>query len=343
MQPASGRPLKARAEENGLLFGTAADRGALSGDPDYADRVVAECAMVTPENSMKWERIRPEPDRFDFGNADWLVDFAEARGLLVHGHTLVWDKQMPAWFDQVDDGKTAERVMIGHIETVAGRYAGRLRSWDVVNEAINPDDGRGDGLRATHWLRLLGPDYVDLAFRVASEVDPGAIRVWNDFGIEFDDDWSAPRREALLDQLTALVARGTPIDALGIQSHLSADPGHDFGPFDRFLSEVADLGLDVMITELDMRDAHLPADEAVRDGMVAETYKNYLDVVLAWPNVRSVAVWGLSDRHSWLSEFEPRDDGLPVRPLPLDRQLARKPAWSAISCALSNRKLRGDQ
>lgn len=332
---ANDRPIRAQAEKRGLLFGAAANRPALEQDGRYAEALAAECSMITPENSMKWERLRPAPDRFDFENADWLMAFAGEHGLQVHGHTLVWDKQLPDWFETHVEANNAEAVLIDHIETVAGHYAGRLRSWDVVNEAIDPDAGRGDGLRLSPWLEHLGPDYIDLAFHTAAEADPEALLVYNDFGVEYEGDWFEPRRDSMLDLLTGMVARGVPIDAVGIQAHLSGDKPTDFGRFARFLSDVAELGLDLMITELDVRDHKLPADVGERDCRVAAVYQAFLDVVLDQPRLRSIAVWGLSDRFSWLSAYEPRDDGLPVRPLPLDQDMQRKPAWTAISRALA--------
>lgn len=333
--PSSAKPLQEQAAARGLLFGCAADRSILERDQRYARTFLLECGMVTPENSMKWERLRPSPDSFDFENADWLVAFAEANGLLIHGHNLVWHFQNPAWLDTHLTDDNAEAVLTDHIATVAGRYAGRVRSWDVVNEAINPDDGRGDGLQYSPWLDHLGPGYIDLAFHLAAEADPKALLVYNDFGVEHENRWQENRRRSLLDLLTGMVARGVPIHALGIQSHLWGDRRPDFGRFERFLSDVTDLGLDLMITELDVRDHKLPAGVRERDCTVAATYQAYLDVVLAQKRLRSIAIWGLNDPQSWLNEFEPRDDGQPVRPLPFDQDMNRKPAWNAISNALS--------
>jgi endo-1,4-beta-xylanase len=337
VEAASDQPIKVQAEQHGLLFGTAAHRAVLTENPRYAAMVIAECSMITPEDSMKWERIRPEPDGFDFENADWLVNFADQNGLLVHGHTLAWHLQMPPWFDEVANRRNAEKLLTGHIETLVGRYAGGVRSWDVVNEAIAPEDDRGDGLANTPWVRFLGPGYIDLAFRTAAAADPDAILVLNDYGVEYPDDYSELRRSHLLDLLTGLVASGTPVHALGVQSHLFADRAPDFERFERFLADVAALGLDIMITELDARDHGLPADETARDCLVAETYRAFLDVVMATPSLRSLAVWGLSDRYSWLNYMESRDDGESMRPLPLDSNLQRKPAWNAISRAIADR------
>ena len=329
-------PLKDQAAHIKKLFGTAADQDVLDPPSDYSAALLNECAMVTPENSMKWERLRPTPTTYDFSKADWLVDYADANGLEVHGHTLVWHLQLPKWFDEHVHRDNAERELIAHVETVAGRYAGRLRSWDVVNEAINPEDGRHDGLRLTPWLRFLGTDYIDQAFRIAEATDPSAQLVYNDFGLEYDDDVCEARRRHVLDLLTGLVAGGTPIHALGIQAHLDADYPRSFTRLDRFLSDVADLGIDVMITELDVADQTLPQDIEMRDCLVADTYRAFLETVAAHDHVVSIAVWGLSDRYSWLNEFTPRADGHPNRPLPLDDQLNRKAAWYAISDTLAS-------
>ena len=230
----SERPLKEQAAKRGLLFGAAVDRVTLEPDPRYAETVIAECSLVTPENSMKWKSIRPTPDDFDFGDADWLVAFARDNGLQVHGHTLAWHNQLPDWFDATVDAGNAERFLVDHIETVVGRYAGRVRSWDVVNEAIESQSGRDDGLRVTPWLERLGPGYIDLAFHVAAAADPDAVLVYNDFGLEYEGYWSEDRRNHLIDLLTGMVDRGVPVHALGVQSHLSSDKRLDIDRFTRF-------------------------------------------------------------------------------------------------------------
>ncbi len=328
--------LKDQAKQLGKMFGSAADRNILSQDSNYRKLLIEECSMITPENSMKWERIRPDYDRFFFDDADWLVDLAASHQMLVHGHNFVWHKQLPAWFDDKVTTGNMEKILVEHIETVAGRYAGRMHSWDVVNEVIAVEHGRPDGLRLTPWLEHLGPDHIELAFRTAAAADPHARLVYNEIGLEFNDDLSASKRSYVLDLLSGLLAKGTPVQALGIQAHLAADLPLDFKSLDRFLSDVAKLGLDVMITELDVSDQALPKDVGVRDRMVAETYRAFLDVVAAHEHVISITVWGLSDRYSWLTEFAPRDDGTPNRPLLLDGDLNRKLAWHAASEALTS-------
>ena len=328
-------PLKEQAGNRGLLFGSAADRNVLEADPFYGKVLAAECSMVTPENSMKWERLRPSPEGFDFENADWLMTFADRHGLAVHGHTLVWHLQNPPWLEDHLSKDNAEAVLVDHIREVAGRYAGRVRAWDVVNEAIDPEAGRGDGLAPSPWLDHLGPDYIELAYRAAAEADPKAMLVYNDYGIEYEGAWYQDRRDHILDMLTGLVMKDVPIHALGIQSHLAGHKPPDFARFARFVSDVSDLGLDLMITELDVSDDQLPANVEARDCRVAAVYQSYLDMMLEQPRLISLAAWGLSDRYSWLNEFRPRKDDQPVRPLPFDADLRRKPAWQAMAKALS--------
>jgi endo-1,4-beta-xylanase len=216
-------------------------------------------------------------------------------------------------------------------------YAGKIHSWDVVNEAINLGDNRSDGLRTTPWLKLLGTDYIDLAFRLAAESDPQTLLVYNDFGLDYDTPQDEAKRIAVLKLLEGLKSKGTPIHALGIQAHLL--PGKNkFNQekLRRFLRDVASLGLKIMITEMDVADKELPVDIKIRDRIIAGVYEDYLSAALDEKAVIAVITWGLSDRNSWLSEFQPRDDHAPVRPLPLDAQMQRKLVWNAIARAFDH-------
>jgi len=211
----------------------------------------------------------------------------------------------------------------------------------VVNEAIEPQDGRSDNLRKTPWLELLGADYIKLAFQVAAEADPNALLVYNDYGLEYDTAEHDAKRSAVLKLLERLKTQGAPIHAFGMQSHLQ---GHEtrLNPekLRRFLADIASLGLKILVTELDVVDSGLPADVATRDRIVASVYEDYLNVVLDEPAVFAVLTWGLSDRYTWLSQFNPRSDGLPVRPLLLDDQLNRKLTWNAMVRAFDNARNR---
>jgi endo-1,4-beta-xylanase len=229
-----------------------------------------------------------------------------------------------------------------HVTETCRHFAGRMQSWDVVNEAILIGSGRPDQLRPHVFLDKIGPDYIDIAFRAARAADPEARLVYNDFGIEFSAADQLEKRKVLLGLLDGMKKRGTPIDAVGLQSHLSiADMAKfDDTGFSRFLDDLAARGLEVMLTELDCIDKGAPSDIAARDAAVAAAYKHYLDVALANRAVTVVINWGLSDRSSWVvSGNDPlakRDDGQRPRPLPFDTDLNPKPAYFAVADAMKS-------
>lgn len=327
------RSLGARAAAKGILYGAAVRRSNLFEDTAFAARFVQECGMLVPERAMKWQALRPSLDKFDFEGADQLVDFATQHDLKLRGHTLVWHHSLPDWFAEQVTRQNAEQVLVNHIQTVAGHYAGKMQSWDVVNEAIQPKEEKPDGFRNSPWLQLLGQDYVELAFRVAAEADPDAMLLYNDYSLDYDTAEDETKRNAVLRLLERLKSREVPVHALGLQAHLDGQDSRQFNPaqMQRFLREVADLGLKIFVTELDVEDQRLPANIEQRDRIVAAAYEDYLTAVLAEPAVIAVLTWGLSDRYSWLSDYKPRDDGMPVRPLPLDADLQPKLAWNAIA------------
>jgi endo-1,4-beta-xylanase len=324
-----------RAAAKGLLYGGASDRALLSSNPMLAKSFAKECSILVSEDDLKWQPLRPTPNTFDFSKGDWLLQFARRHEMQFRGHVLVWHQRMPTWFKEVVNRQNAEKFLLDHIATVAGRYAGKLHSWDVVNEAVRPGDGRADGLRTnTPWLELLGPDYIELAFRGAAAADPKALLVYNDTNLEYDTPDDEARRKFVLQLLEKLKSRGTPVQALGIQGHLRGDETR-FNPhkLSKFLSDVASMGLKILVTEMDVEDYKLPQDILVRDRKVANAYYDFLSVVLDEPAVEAIVTWGLSDRYTWLADYRPRSDKAPVRPLPLDEQMKRKAAWNAIASA----------
>lgn len=327
---------RALAARRGLLWGAAVEPQIMDGDPAFAALVRRQCAVLTPENAMKWNALRPGPDQFDFAAADRVVALARAQQARVHGHCLVWHEAMPDWLLGDLNAKTGQALLSRHIRAVVGRYAGRVRSWDVVNEAVERNDRRPDGLRASPWLKALGPDYIDEAFHLAHQADRSAKLAFADYGLEYDNvSWMVEKRGTMLQVLSGLLARGVPVHALAIQGHLDASRPMGFGEgLRRFLRQVADLGLEIYITELDVNDQMLAGDVAHRDAVVAANYRAFLDVALREPAVRMVNTWGLSDRHTSRSAMFPRADGAQVRPLPFDQDLQPTPADFAIVSAL---------
>ncbi len=329
--------LQQRARAKGLIYGAFPQANDLefASDLAFQAQFVRECTMMTV--GCYWVVSRPGVSTFDFTAIDYFTKFSQQHKLRLRAHPLVWHEALPQWVNETVNSTNAERVLTEHIQTLLQRYAGKMHSWDVVNEAIDVGNGRtrADGLRDTLWLKYLGQDYINLAFRLAAKSDPHTKLVYNDYGVEYDTPEAGAKREAILNLLQRLKAQGTPIYALGIQSHLVANKYRfDSAKFRDFLSSVAKLGLKIMITELDVIDKHSPLDLAVRDRLVASMYEDYLNTALAEPAVISVTTWGLSDRYSWLTTSSPRDDKAPVRPLPLDLNFQPKLAWNALARSL---------
>jgi endo-1,4-beta-xylanase len=329
--------LNALAAQKGLFFGSAVDDPHLHDDPALLERLQLDCGMLVSEYSFKWDSLQPEPGQFDFAPADALMDFAAKNDMRVRGHTLIWHEGNPVWLDSALTPQDALSLLNGYISTVCGHFRGKLAHWDVVNEPLSPEDGQPFGLRATPWLRALGPGYIDLAFRAGAKADPTALRMINEYGLDYAIDWQETRRTALLKLLEALLTRGVPIQGVGLQAHLdAAEKRLDQRVLSRFVADIAAMGLKIVVTELDVRDDGLPADIGVRDRAVADHARAWLDAVLPNPAVLGLLTWGLSDRRSWLNDKFPRKDHLAQRPLPLDAELRPTALWYAIAGALDS-------
>ena len=328
--------LGALAAARGILFGLMVTREHVEASPKLVDIVASQSRIIVPGNELKWSRVQPGRDKFDFANADFLMEFAANHKLRTRGHTLLWHEALPDWVDGSLHAPQMTALLWNHIHTVAGRYSGRMHSWDVVNEAIEPGRGGPNGMRVTPFLQSLGPAYVELAFRMAAEADPKALLTLNDYNLEMDTPFQAQRRAAMLDLLNRLVQRGVPIHALGIQGHLMPNDAL-FSPdvFAGFLRSVASLGLQIFITELDLIDRLLPADIATRDRQSAAMLRDYMTVALAEPAVRLVTTWGIGDANTWVNDnplFQ-RKDGLPARPDLYDAEFRPKPMYDALADA----------
>lgn len=334
---AAGASLRERASRKGLIYGAASGCNFMTKDKEFASHFAQECGILVPEGELKWNVLRPTHDRFSFAPGDCLAEFAKKNNMLFRGHTLVWHNALPTWFQQTVNSQNAEQILRDHIKSVVGHYAGKMHSWDVVNEAIAPWERLPDGMRNSPWLRLLGTRYIDIAFRAAAEADPKAMLVYNQNHLEYDSKGNEECRMATLNLLKRLKSAGTPVHALGIQAHLNSAEGR-FDPkvFRAFLQEVTSLGLKIMITELDVTDQNLPYDIDIRDRIVAEKYEEFMSAALEEPKVIAVLTWGLSDKYTWLTNYKPRKDKAAVRSLPLDENFHRKLSWNAIARAFDN-------
>jgi endo-1,4-beta-xylanase len=341
-----GGSLKAHAAARGLLTGCAVNANLFREDEGFRKLLAEQYNIVVPENCLKWNMLRPTAETYNFADADSLVAFAEAHGIKVRGHNFVWHEALPGWFAATVNKDNAQKFLVDHIHTVGGRYKGKMHSWDVVNEAIWIPDGRPDGLRSSSpWFQMLGPGYIDLAFRTAREADPTALLTYNDYSIEFDSNDEGKKRAAVLALLRRMKANKVPLDALGIQSHLHAINKDGFSRGVRDLIDGAKaLGLQVFITELDVNDdAVSAADVAERDKIVAEVYRSYLGTALDGPEVKAVLTWGASDKNTWLNngtKFRKQHPERLQRPLPFDPDYAPAPAFFAMRDTFDKAKRR---
>jgi endo-1,4-beta-xylanase len=266
------------AAQKGVSYGCATTTQHLLRDAAFNAAFAKQCGVLVPETEMKMSTIAVAPQVYNFAPVDWLTVYAQRHGMSMRGHTLVWWKKVPAWLP----AHQARAFMQDYIRTVVGRYP-QIRSWDVVNEAVTRPDN--------FWSRAVGADYIDLAFRTARQANPSAELVYNDYGLETD----RRKQEQVLGLLRGLQQRGVPVDALGVQGHLTAGRTN-FRQFVGFCQQVQGLGLAVLVTELEVRGANKQA--------VAETYTAFTAAALSC-GVRTLVTWGRSDTSAWLTTQEP--------------------------------------
>jgi endo-1,4-beta-xylanase len=357
--PARSNPLSlnALAARSGRRFGSAvawgppgADRGSFA-NPAYAAILERECRLLVPENELKWQWSRRTPD-FDFRQMDAIVDYATRHGFHLRGHTLFWlpQKWYPRWLVDYDFGaqpaKAAEKLLSDHVRTVCRRYGTKIYSYDVVNEAVQPETG---AIRDTVVTRALGPEAtLDLMYHTARAEAPHAQLVYNDYMSWERGTEDETHMAGVLKLLEGFRRRGTPVDALGVQSHIrllkdlpvAAIVRESQGPWRRFLDAVVGMGYKLLITEFDVNDRMAPDAIGVRDRMVADYGKAYLDLMLDYPQLGDVLCWGMVDRYSWLTGFDPRADRSIKRGTPYDQNFRVKPLREAIAGAFAGARSR---
>ena len=322
---------------NGFLFGSAAS-AAIDSDPLYRDLYVTQTRLITTDVALKIGAIAPQPGPKHFESADRLLAFCNQHRIAMRGHCLVWNEWNPDW---VKNMTKAERQAYfdSYIEEVVARYIGKLQSWDVVNEPFWPGHNAPGGFRIGPWYDAFGPDYIRRAFQRAAQVDPHTKLVLNEAQTERDDALGLAVRAGLLKLVADLKQSGVKRDAVGLQGHLQPQYPHDPGRFNEFLHKLADLGVDIYITEFDVCDDAFPDDIAARDAAVARTAQQFLEPTLRHPAVKALVAWELADNHSFYRSMakskNPLSTRLP-RPLPYDDQYKPKPLWAAIASALGN-------
>ncbi|SFD68959.1 endo-1,4-beta-xylanase [Thermophagus xiamenensis] len=311
--------LRKAADKKGLNFGFAVHTSFfnMSADDPYVKILKENANTLVAENIMKPVYIQPERGVFHFELADQLINFAEANDMKVRGHCLVWHQQIPYWMnDTTLSRQELLQIMKDHITTVVSRYKGRIKEWDVVNEAIDVEEE--DNFRKSVWYRVIGPDYIDSAFVYAHRSDPDAILYYNDYDAEGMNEKS----DAVYELASKLVKNNIPIHAIGLQSHFTVDQ-IDLDEIKQNIKRIGDLGLMANITELDIG---IPSNDFGPQALEkqAHYYGALMQMILESENSNSFIVWGEHDGLSWIPGFT---EGKKVAPLIFDSALNPKPAY----------------
>lgn len=336
--PSKYRTLRELGRAKGVSIGAATSAAQLYEDRSFADVLLSECDRIVPEWEMKWSAIYSVQGRVDLGGMDKICSFAKEKGLRVRGHPLIWHARLPVHIQAEIDAGRAKVLLKNHVSFVMSRYQDVIDSWDVVNEAILPSDGNSNGFRSSPWFSALGPSYIHNAFELAREFAPNARLVYNDYNVEYD----GVKADAVLSLLKSLTSARIPIDAVGLQSHLWATRRRiEREKFIRFCGSIRDLGLEILVTELDVRENQFEYSTEHRDRVVSKVVEEYLKALLSVAVPKELCFWGLSDRYSWLSkpQYNPENPrGYVNRGLILDEKLARKEVWATVFSLLDKIK-----
>src|SRR4051794_2480467 len=304
-----------------LPVGAAVSTVGLNGDAAYRSAFLSRFGSMTPENEMKMDAVQPQRGSFNFAAGDQLVAFAAQNGKQLRGHTLVWGSALPGWLTSrswTRDELLA--ILRDHVQTVVAHFRGRVKEWDVVNEAWNWDGT----WRQNFWYQGIGPEYVEDAFRWAHEADPDAKLFYNDYSAERVNTKS----DDIYSMLADFKSRGVPVDGIGFQAHAWKDWVATATSLRSNLQRFAALGLEIEFTEMDLKSSELTgATLDDRRRQAAEIYRRYASACQDVPACNRLTVWGVGDAASWLGPAE--------EPVLLDGAYGVKPAWSAVADELA--------
>jgi endo-1,4-beta-xylanase len=311
--------------------------------------ILKEFNSITAENIMKSMFIHPEKDKFDFNMTDKFVKYGEKNNLFIHGHTLIWHSQLAPWITQIKDSTSMAEAMTNHINTIVGRYKGKIKSWDVVNEALN-EDGT---LRKSVFLDTYGKNYIVKAFELAAKADPKADLYYNDYNL-----CTTKKREGVINVVKSIQKSGVKIDGVGIQGHWQLN-SPTIAEIEKSILDYSSLGVKVAFTELDITVLPNPWDlkgadvnqnfegsefmnpypKALPDSIqtkLAQRYEDIFKLFLKHQNkISRITFWGVNDSQSWLN-------GWPIKdrtnyPLLFDRTFKPKKAYYSV-IGLKNEK-----
>ena len=321
------------AKERGRFIGTILNSEWFNDaiEPEFEEIHKTQFNVVVAENEMKFDATEPSENKFNYTKGDKMVEYAQANGLRVRGHALAWHSQVASWVSNYSGQKEKLlSVLKNHIDSVVGHWKGKVAEWDVVNEAVN--DEYDAGWRSTNsvWYEGIGPEFLDSAFVWAHAADPDAELCYNDYSLE----WGLREKSKasfVVEQVKRWKENGIPITCVGTQTHIEIS--HETTPQNvRALAKaLAELGVTLNITELDIGFPKGSADQLGADDYAKQghLYRQFMDVFLEEPNMGEFVIWGLTDAHSWLDDQQGKTQGLLY-----DKQYKPKPAFDSIMVSL---------
>lgn len=312
--------LRNLAEQNQLYMGTCVSYDPLVQDTFYREILAREFNILTPENAMKFQWTEPEQNKFNFKEADKLVEFAVQNKMKIRGHTLVWHQAVPPW---VKNGKFTKKelmeILHNHIRKLVQHYKGRIYCWDVVNEAFETDGS----FRHSLWYDTIGPDYIEMAFQWAHEADPDALLFYNDY----DTENLNPKSDAIYSYLKKLKEKDIPIDGIGFQCHILDNPDIRLNELDANFKRFAGLGFQTDITEIDVS---IQLSEGTLEKKIkkqSELYAGILKVCRENTSCKMFVLWGFTDKYTWVRYRKGHQDDLPCI---FDEQYQPKPIFNEL-------------
>jgi len=315
--------LRDLGNNHGKLIGSCAAQSHLS-ESQYSQILGQQFSVITPENEMKWSATEPSRNQFTFTQGDAILNFAVSHNQKVRGHNLAWGQYNPSWLENGNFNATSKQAILkNHITNVMNHYKGKLLCWDVVNEAVLDNPTSGNTLKHNVWYPDV-PNYIDLAFQWASQVDSSVKLFYNDYSAE---GAGSAKSDAVYELVKSMKSRGIPIHGVGLQYHVSLQYSPSISAVATNIQRLADLGLEVHITELDISTQGGSGSQAQVLQAQATLYANIIKVCLANPKCTSFVTWGFTDKYTWL--------GSNLQPLLYDTNYQPKPSYNSLVTALS--------
>ncbi len=318
--------LRTAAAAAGKFIGSAVNADLLTAGGVYAEILAREFEHLTPENCGKWAELEPSDNQYQWGKLAGILDFAEGHGQKVKGHTFVWHRQYPSWINSSMGASAMNAAIKSHIETTLNQYRGRIRAWDVVNEAV--DISTASGYTESVFYTTLGPGYIADAFRWARAADPNVLLFYNEVGIER----MGAKSDFTYELMKSLLSQGVPIDGIGFQCHVSIHRYPSLADLRANIQRFADLGLIVNISEVDARTLTMPGTRDEQWYAERIAFQQLTSACIAEPGCEGVTFWGFYDGHSWIN-----DDGPTEYALMFDRSFQKKPGYFGVMDGLKGR------